>query len=47
MDAEFLELGTANAEGNNLNQKYAKRRQESERQGIRLHCIRRSEFFVI
>ena len=47
MDAKFLELGTANAEGNNLNQKYAKRRQESECQGIRLHCIRRSEFVVI
>jgi hypothetical protein len=26
MDAKFLELGSANAEGNNLNQKYGKRR---------------------
>ncbi len=26
MDTKFLELGSANAEGNNLNQKYAKRR---------------------
>lgn len=26
MDAKFLELGSANAEGNNLNHKYAKRR---------------------
>ena len=47
MDAKFFELGSADAEGNNLNQKYGKRRQESECQGVRLHCIRRSEFVVI
>ena len=38
-DAKFLELGSANAEGNNLNQKNAKRRQESECQGVRLHQL--------
>jgi hypothetical protein len=47
MDAKFLELSSANAEGNNLNQKYAKRGCECECQGVRLHWMRRSEFVVV
>jgi hypothetical protein len=47
LDAKLLELSGANAEGNDLDYKYAKRRQESKGQGVGLRCIRQSELLSL